>query len=135
MGRCLEFPWLSQRASTLQQLHARLAIEAAEQNVWMNPWVARIDSLAASSIGDIAHNIAFQKHRMVSWRCCCGHCDCGIARPGTTAGTPRTPVSANGGTATVRDNLVTARAGRCGSRYSRLSTRRRRWLPPTAVNH
>ncbi|MCV7035649.1 toxin-antitoxin system HicB family antitoxin [Mycobacterium heckeshornense] len=88
---------MSQRAPTLQQLHARLAIEAAEQNVWMNPWVARIDSLAASSIGDIAHDIAFQKHRMVSERCCCGHCDCGIARPGTTAGTPRTPVSANGG--------------------------------------
>jgi predicted HicB family RNase H-like nuclease len=82
VGRCLEFPWLSQWAPTLQQaiaaveqavdeciaereaagdelpasltdrqysgkfvvrtspaLHARLAVEAAEQNVSMNHWV------------------------------------------------------------------------------------------------
>jgi predicted HicB family RNase H-like nuclease len=79
IGRCLELPWLSQRAPTLQEaiasveqsvdehlaerdgdlprpltdrnfsgkfvvrtspmLHARLAVEAAEQNVSMNQWV------------------------------------------------------------------------------------------------
>ncbi len=79
IGRCLELPWLSQRAPTLREaiagveqavndylaeregdiprpltdrkfsgrfivrtspmLHARLAVEAAEQNVSMNQWV------------------------------------------------------------------------------------------------
>jgi predicted HicB family RNase H-like nuclease len=81
IGRCLELPWLSQRAPTLNEaiagveqsvdeylaerdgdiprpltdrkfsgrfvvrtspmLHARLAVEAAEQNVSMNQWVVQ----------------------------------------------------------------------------------------------
>jgi predicted HicB family RNase H-like nuclease len=81
IGRCLELPWLSQRAPTLKEaiasveqavdeclaerdgeiprpltdrkfsgkfvvrtspmLHARLAVEAAEQNVSMNQWVVQ----------------------------------------------------------------------------------------------
>jgi hypothetical protein len=66
VSQCIELPWLSRRAPTLQEataaveravnefiaerkadgeeapaLHARLVIEAAEQNVSMNQWVVQ----------------------------------------------------------------------------------------------
>jgi hypothetical protein len=51
VGRCIELSWLSRWAPTMQEaiagvrtspaLRARLALEAAEQNVSMNHWVVQ----------------------------------------------------------------------------------------------